>query len=61
MPIVALILMGIGGLGILISIVTYLYAFARLEVESPFDRATIGSFLIGQAFFNAGIVYWLLT
>jgi len=61
MPIIALILMGIGGLGILISIVTFLYAFARLEVESPVDRVTIGSFLIGQAFFNAGIIYWLLT
>ena len=61
MPTVALFLMGIGAFGILISIVSFLYALANREVESPFDRATIGSFLIGQVFFNAGIVYWLLT
>ena len=61
MPTIALVLMGIGAVGILISIVTFLYALANLEAESPFDRATIGSFLIGQAFFNAGIAYWLLT
>ena len=61
MPTITLVLMGIGAVGILISIVSFLYALAYRDVESPFDRVTIGSFLIGQTFFNAGIIYWLLT
>ncbi len=61
MPTIALVLMSIGGAGIVISFVAFLYALAYRDVESPFDRLTIGSFLIGQAFFNAGIIYWLLA
>ena len=61
MPTVTLFLMGTGAVGIIVSIVSFLYALAYRDVESPFDRLTIGSFLIGQTLFNAGIIYWLLT
>ena len=60
MPTIALVLMGIGGIGIIMSVVAFLYGLVNLEEEWPFDRFIIGSFIIGQAFFNAGIAYWLL-
>ena len=61
MPIIAFVLMGIGALGILISIVAFLYGLVNWEDEPPFGRTIVGSFIIGQAFFNAGIVFWLLA
>ena len=60
MPTTTLVLMVIGSLGILVSIVTFLYGLVNWEEESAFDRTAVGSFIIGQALFNAGIVYWLL-
>ena len=59
MPTIALVLMGIGAVGILISIVAFLYGLVNWEEEPPFERTVIGSFIIGQAIFNAGVVYWV--
>ncbi len=41
MPTVALILMVIGAVGILVSIVAFLYGLVNWEQESPFDRVII--------------------
>ena len=59
MPTLTFVLMCIGGLGILISVVAFLYGIA--QEEYPFDRLVIGSFIIGQVFINAGIIFWLLA
>jgi len=61
MPTISLVLMAIGGIGIICSVVAFLYGLLALEEEWPFDRFIIGSLIIGQAIFNAGIVYWLLA
>ncbi len=59
MPTLTLVLMLIGALGILISVVAFLYGLA--QDESPFDRLVIGSFISGQVLLDAGIIYWLLA
>ena len=59
MPTVTLVLMFIGALGILISLVAFLYGLTG--EEPPFDRLVIGTFIIGQVLVNVGIVYWLLV
>ena len=59
MPALTFVLMCIGGLGILISVVTYLYGIA--QEEYPYVRLVVGSFIIGQLLINAGLVYWLLA
>jgi len=46
MPILALVLMCIGAVGILVSIVAFLYGLVNWEEEWPFARVIIGSFII---------------
>ena len=63
MPILALVLIIIGGIGILIGIGTLIWAWISEEVavsHNPHPLITILlSFMVGQVFFNAGIAYWL--
>ena len=58
MPIIALVLMGIGGAGILTSVILF---FSLAALEDPLlERRMLGSFIIGQFLFNVGIAYWLV-
>ena len=58
MPIIALVLMCIGGAGILTSLILF---FSVSAWEDPLlERRMLGSFLIGQFILSIGIVYWLV-
>ena len=59
MPTIALVLIGIGALGFLVSLVIHLFGSFDWA-ESPFVGPVLWSFMIGQAFINAGIIYWLI-
>ena len=58
MPIIALVLIGIGGAGIITSLILF---FSLAAWEDPLlERRMMGSFLVGQFLFNVGIVYGLV-
>jgi len=58
MPIIALVLIGIGGAGILTSLILF---FSISAWEDPLlERRMMGSFIIGQFLFNIGIAYGLV-
>lgn len=58
MPIIALVLIGIGGAGIITSLILF---FSLAAWEDPLlERRMMGSFLVGQFLFNIGIVYGLV-
>jgi hypothetical protein len=58
MPIVALVLMCLGGAGILASLILF---FTSAAWEDPrLERQMMGSFLVGQLIFSIGVVYWLI-
>jgi hypothetical protein len=58
MPIIALILIGIGGVGIITSLILF---FSLAAWEDPLlERRMMASFLVGQFLLNIGIVYGLI-
>jgi hypothetical protein len=58
MPIIALVFMGIGGAGILTSVILF---FSLSAWEDPLlERRMMGSLIIGLFLFNIGIAYWLV-
>jgi len=58
MPIIALVLMCIGGAGILTSLILF---FSVSAWEDPLlERWMMGSFLVGQFILSVGIAYWLV-
>jgi hypothetical protein len=58
MPIIALVFMGIGGAGILTSVILF---FSLAAWEDPLlERRMMGSLIIGLFLFNIGIAYWLV-
>ena len=58
MPIIALVLMCIGGAGILTSLILF---FSLSAWEDPLlERRMMGSLIVGQFLFNVGIAYWLV-
>jgi hypothetical protein len=58
MPIVALVLMCIGGAGILTSLILF---FSVSAWEDPLlERRMMGFFLVGQFILSIGIAYWLI-
>ena len=58
MPIIALVLMGIGGAGILTSVILF---FSLAAWEDPLlERRMMGSLIIGQFLFNIGMACWLV-
>jgi hypothetical protein len=58
MPIVALVLMCLGGAGLLTSLILF---FTSAACEDPqLERQMTGIFLIGQFILSIGIAYWLI-
>lgn len=58
MPIVALVLMCLGGAGIVASLILF---FTSAAWEDPrLERQMMGSFLVGQLILSIGIAYWLI-
>jgi hypothetical protein len=58
MPIVALVLMCVGGAGLLTSLILF---FTSAAWEDPrLERQMMGIFLIGQFILSIGIAYWLI-
>jgi hypothetical protein len=58
MPIVALVLMCLGGAGLLTSLILF---FTSAAWEDPqLERQMTGIFLIGQFILSIGIAYWLI-
>jgi hypothetical protein len=58
MPIVALVLMCLGGAGLLTSLILF---FTSAAWEDPqLERQITGIFLIGQFILSIGIAYWLI-
>lgn len=58
MPIIALVLMCLGGAGILASLILF---FTSAAWEDPrLERQMMGSFLVGQLILSIGIAYWLI-
>lgn len=58
MPIVALVIMCVGGAGLLTSLILF---FTSAAWEDPrLERQMMGLFLIGQFVLSIGIAYWLI-
>lgn len=58
MPIVALVLMCVGGAGLLTSLILF---FTSAAWEDPrLEHQMMGIFLIGQFILSIGIAYWLI-
>ena len=58
MPIIALVLMCLGGAGILASLILF---FTSAAWEDPrLERHMMGSFLVGQLILSIGVAYWLI-
>jgi hypothetical protein len=58
MPIVALVLMCVGGAGLIASLILF---FTSAAWEDPrLERQMMGIFLVGQLILSAGIAYWLI-
>lgn len=58
MPIVALVLMCLGGAGLLASLILF---FTSAAWDDPrLERQMMGLFLIGQFILSIGIAYWLI-
>jgi hypothetical protein len=58
MPIVALVLMCVGGAGLLTSLILF---FTSAAWEDPrLERQMMGIFLIGHFILAVGIAYWLI-
>jgi len=58
MPIIALVLMCVGGAGLLASLILF---FTSAAWEDPrLERQMMGIFLIGQFILAVGIAYWLI-
>jgi len=58
MPIVALVLMCVGGAGLITSLILF---FTSAAWEDPrLERQMMGIFLVGQLILSVGIAYWLI-
>ena len=58
MPIIAVVIMCVGGAGLLASLILF---FTSAAWEDPrLERQMMGVFLIGQFILAIGIVYWLI-
>lgn len=58
MPIIALVIMCIGGAGLLTSLILF---FTSAAWEDPrLERQMTGIFLIGQFILSIGVAYWLI-
>ena len=58
MPIIAVVLMCLGGAGILASLILF---FTSAAWEDPrLERQMMGLFLVGQFVLSIGVAYWLI-
>lgn len=58
MPIVALVLMCLGGAGLLASLILF---FTSAAWDDPrLERQMMGLFLVGQFVLSIGVAYWLI-